>query len=257
MAKTTSGILGPFSGKIGAVIGGTWKDITYIRQVSKKTKKPRTPAQIANQEKMKYVNKFLVPFHPFINVGFKNEAVQKTEISVAFSIVFKQAVTGTYPNFGIDYSKVMVSMGNLPVMNQPTIELTAKNLLKLRWLKETDLDAKYSDQVMLVVYCPETHKADGLTGGFKRNALECTFELHKSYVGKTLEIYVGMTSFNRDQISNSIYLGRIESNHQLTMFDLEYEKAQKAKETALQNAQEVSGGTGISSDPVHSFPVAS
>jgi hypothetical protein len=32
MAKTPSGVLGPFSGKVGNVVGASWKGIRYIRQ---------------------------------------------------------------------------------------------------------------------------------------------------------------------------------------------------------------------------------
>ena len=74
MAKLNKGILGPISGKLGPVIGGTWKTIAYIRAVSSKKPAKRTIGQIATQEKMRFLNNFLVPFHPYITVGMKNEA---------------------------------------------------------------------------------------------------------------------------------------------------------------------------------------
>ena len=85
MAKIKKGILGAVSGKIGPVIGGTWKGIPFIRPVPRTIKKSNTPAQIESRQKPRFMNELLVPFHPHVSIGFMHHADQKTEISAAFS----------------------------------------------------------------------------------------------------------------------------------------------------------------------------
>ena len=58
MAKSKSGLLGPFYGKIGPVIDSHWKGINYIKSVSAKQPKQPTAAQLANQVKFKFMNQW-------------------------------------------------------------------------------------------------------------------------------------------------------------------------------------------------------
>lgn|GEM_PF-2344017 len=58
MAKLKKGILGPISGKLGPVTGGTWKGIPYLRISPDPARtKDRSRAQLANQEKFKPFDK--------------------------------------------------------------------------------------------------------------------------------------------------------------------------------------------------------
>jgi hypothetical protein len=71
MAKINKGIFGPLTGKIGSFIGSTWLGIPYLKKAPVKDKNSkRSAAQIANSQKFGYVSRWLVPFHPFITVGF-------------------------------------------------------------------------------------------------------------------------------------------------------------------------------------------
>jgi hypothetical protein len=42
MGKLSKGILGPFSGLVGTVIGSSWKGVNYMRSRPKKNKKAAT-----------------------------------------------------------------------------------------------------------------------------------------------------------------------------------------------------------------------
>ena len=51
MARMTNGINGPFTGKIGAVIGYTVNGIWYMKGLYKKRTKAPTPGELLNQKK--------------------------------------------------------------------------------------------------------------------------------------------------------------------------------------------------------------
>ena len=215
MVKTPDGILGVFTGSIGPVVGSSWKGIPYVKTKPRKTdrSKPRTEGRMANEEKFKFGNNWLKPFHKFITIGFANLAIRKTEISAAFSYHFKHAITGVFPDLDIDYTKVMVSMGPLPQLTGASIEFVAANTVKLSWPLNTERYAEHDDQVMLVLYNKEIQFADGFIGGIKRNAGECSYKIHSKLYGKPLEVYAGLFSINRKLISDSIYLGQILPTH--------------------------------------------
>ncbi|ACU03144.1 DUF6266 family protein [Pedobacter heparinus] len=211
MAKLKKGIFGPLSGKLGAIVGATWMGIPYIRQAPKQKTDPapRSAARLANEEKMKFVNNLLVPFHPYVNIGFANLAIAKTALNAAYSRNFHQAVTGVYPNLGVDYTKMVISAGDLPGLNNPVMALTAPDVIGLTWAHNTDARAAFDDQLMLMLYCPALKLADGFIGGVKRIDERLVYRFLPALVGKTLEVYLGLTSLNRKKIADSVYLGRI------------------------------------------------
>ncbi|TKC62501.1 hypothetical protein FBD94_09820 [Pedobacter hiemivivus] len=212
MAKLKYGIFGPISGKIGPIVGATWMGVPYIRKAPeiKAIPDPRSTKQIANEQKMKFTNILLAPFHHYMSIGFQNLAIRKTAISAAYSVNFHQAITGVHPDLGVDYSKMVMSVGVLPGIMDPVITLIAPDTIELTWQKNTNPKASHDDQLMLVLYCPELKIADGFSGGKQRALMHCRFQFNPHLKGKILEVYLGVTSFNRKKIANSIYLGRIE-----------------------------------------------
>ena len=70
MGKLTNGLFGGFHGKIGNLVGYMLKGKYVIRTIGK-SKKPLTPARLANCEKMKVVNEILKPSIHAIRAGFR------------------------------------------------------------------------------------------------------------------------------------------------------------------------------------------
>ena len=51
MGKISQGVLGGFSGKVGNVIGASWKGIDYMRIMPANVANPRTQGQIDQRSK--------------------------------------------------------------------------------------------------------------------------------------------------------------------------------------------------------------
>lgn len=209
MAKIKKGILGAFSGKVGPVIGGMWKNIAYIRAVSKTGTSPkRTPGQIATQEKMRFINTFLMPFHNYIRIGLKNEAENQTEISVAFKANYHESIIGRHPNLNVDFSKFIFSKGNLPMVKNMVVILI-EDTLQFTWEFDASSLGRFNDQLMIVVYSPKLKNTTGFIGGIDRRAKKCSFQLNERFRGKPIEVYASITSLDRKRIANNVYLGRL------------------------------------------------
>ena len=214
MAKIRNGIFGPIHGKLGSLVGATWKNIPYLRVLPDLTNSTKlaTPAQIACREKFKFVQGWLVPFYSYVTVGFKNYAKDKTEINAAFSANYKLATVGVYPDLSIDYSKVVLSKGYLPGLFNAKAQFSADaEELDLSWQKNYNDDSSYDDQLILTVYNRELKIVDGFIGGVRRTELKCSLKLNPKLIGRSLDVYVSLISLNGKKIANSEYLGRVVS----------------------------------------------
>lgn len=211
MARLSSGILGPIHGKLGSVVGAVWKKTAYVRTLAAENKEGRKASakQIACREKFKFVQEWLVPFYPYVTVGFRNYAKDKTEINAAFSKNYREATLGVYPNLSIDYTKVVFSRGLLPRLYAVQHQLVAPDLLSLTWQQNHNDDSCYDDQLVLIVYNRELKLVDGFIGGCSRADLKCDFKLNPRLIGRPLDVYVSVISLNGKKVADSEYLGRL------------------------------------------------
>ncbi|SDL15659.1 hypothetical protein SAMN04487898_115142 [Pedobacter sp. ok626] len=212
MARIRNGIFGPIHGKLGNLVGATWKNVPYLRVLPDLTKNSKlaTQAQIASREKFKFMQEWLVPFYSYVTVGFKNHAKDKTEINAAFSINYKLAIVGVYPDLSIDYSKVVLSKGYLPGLFNAEVQFSANTEeLELTWLQNYNDDSSLDDLLILTVYNRELKIVDGFIGGVRRADLKCSLKLNPKLIGRSLDVYVSLISLNGKKVANSEYLGRV------------------------------------------------
>ena len=97
MAKLSQGINGPFSGKVGAVVGYTWKGIPVMRGRPSTRTKPFTPKELNQQAKFRIMNKFLRPATDLLNVTLAHLAVRMSAFNKAFSYNIKMPSQVLHP----------------------------------------------------------------------------------------------------------------------------------------------------------------
>ena len=102
MGKISQGVLGGFSGKVGNVVGGSWKGVDYMRIKPAHVANPRTPAQVGQRTKFSLVLDFLKPMTDFLRVGFQMYASKMTQFNSAMSYNLQNAITGIQPDFEIE-----------------------------------------------------------------------------------------------------------------------------------------------------------
>jgi hypothetical protein len=96
----------------------------------------------------------------------------KNEYNEAVSYNKKNAIQGAYPNISLDYTKVLVSMGDLPVAVNPVINQTAKaDEIEFNWEVTADLPIQRytNDRAMLMLYFPELKLTFYRSERFKKN----------------------------------------------------------------------------------------
>ncbi|MDD4417119.1 MAG: DUF6266 family protein, partial [Proteiniphilum sp.] len=64
MGTIKQGILGGFSGKVGNIVGASWRGIDYIRSMPASVRNPRTVAQVSQRTRFALIGKMLKTFVP-------------------------------------------------------------------------------------------------------------------------------------------------------------------------------------------------
>ena len=211
MGTIKQGVLGPFSGKVGTVIGSVWKGIAVMRGIAPSVTDAKSEAQLAHRAKFKLIVSFLHSMTAFLRVSFKSQAVKMSEFNAAFSRNIRQAVTGAYPAFTVDYTRALVSCGSLPgVVNGAAASVLAGKV-DFTWDdNSSDAGAMADDKVLLLVYNPLRNQSVSLSGGKTRAEGADSLIVPDLFTGETVECYLAFVKANGGETSNSQWVGSVE-----------------------------------------------
>lgn len=218
MGTIKKGILGGVSGTVGNVVGANWKGIDYLRVKPADVSNPNTNLQSTQRLKFAAVLRFLQPMTELIRIGFKAYAVKMSAFNAAFSFNFHHALSGAYPDFEVDYTKAMVSRGNLPGTGNVSCSSGEAGKVNFTWSNDAGGNmADDSDTVLLVVYNPATYKAVYLLNAGIRSEESAEMSVPADYSGQTVHCYISFMAIGsvlngqaKNSISNSTYTGSIE-----------------------------------------------
>jgi len=210
MAIVTGGINGPFKGKVGSVYGYTMMGKNIIKGAPRKSAKNKrgSAAQKASRSKFTKMQHFLQPVLPFIQIGFNmvGRSKQMSAHNAAKSYNMLNAFT---PEGEIDYSKVLVSFGNLPGPLTAQVE-TGDTGLHFNWTNALDASGvRRSDQVMLLAYNTEHKFTYFMFSGARRTAEKESLGLWKNKTTYPYHTWIAFISDDRQHISMSMYLGEV------------------------------------------------
>ena len=210
MGKIDLGILGSFSGKVGNVVGGKWKGISYMRAKATSVSNPRTQAQMTQRSKFALVLALLKPITGFIRVGYKKYTTKQTAFNAAMSYILNNAVTGVFPDFSIDMSKLLVSRGNLTGAAN-AIATSADGVVTLTWDDNTGSGtAAQADKALIVVLNPTRAESVFNTAGNQRVSGTEDITVPADWVGENVEVFLGFITEDGKDVANSVYLGSVE-----------------------------------------------
>ena len=208
MGTIKQGILGGFSGKVGTVVGGTWKGIHYMRSLPSSVRNPRTPGQVRQRTKFSITIEFLKPLTPFLRIGFKTYADRKTAFNAAMSYNVNNAVKGEHPGLELDFPKILVSRGSLlPAENAAAV--ASGGNLNFTWNDNNGVgNASPGDLAMPLIYNSVKGESVFSTEAGQRSEGTATMSIPDSWMGDTVEIYLGFISEDGATVANSTYLGQ-------------------------------------------------
>ena len=207
MGRLLKGINGPFVGKVGPIVGSTWKGIPYIKSAPKKRTTKISNDEKQNRSKFSLVHFWLQPILEFVREGFRNYSFKSYGYNAAKSYNLKNAVAGTKPDIYVDPALVKVSAGDLPLSNNITVEKLDDEHLKFTWDTEHTDHTVHYDQAMVLAYCIEEGYPIYITTGELRQTGQQVLSVHK---GWKYHIYFAFNAADRSRQSDSVYLGEIQ-----------------------------------------------
>lgn len=194
---------------MGTVIGGTWKGITYMRSKAARRSFNPSQKQLEQQARFAVATRFTAVFGGLFMLSFRSYAVGMTGTNNALSYLLKNAITGTYPTYSIDYASVLVSRGDLPNVLNPTAVAVAASDIKYSWTDNSGTGkAKAGDKAILVIYCPALKLGVYTTGSALRSAGSDTINV-SVFAGEVVETYIGFMSEDGRDFAGSLYTGQL------------------------------------------------
>jgi hypothetical protein len=210
MGTIKQGILGGFSGKVGTVIGASWKGINYMRSIPQHVKNPRTEGQVSQRSKFALALNFLKPVTGFLRTGWKLYAHRQSPFNAAMSYTLANAITGTYPDYAIDPSKVLVSRGGLAPAANAVATPTGAGTITFDWEDNSGVgNAKQTDKALIAVINSTKSEAVYDTVGAERMEVTQDIIVPADWVGEDVETFLGFISEDHKEVANSMYLGTI------------------------------------------------
>jgi len=207
MARLKKGLLNGFSGAIGNLEGYEYNGQYIIRSRRPKRLKAPSEKQLACMEKMRIINELLGRLTEFVKTGFAETAKDQvfTAYNAAVAYQLKHAITGTYPNYEIDYSKLRLAEGPINTEGlSPSASLKGDALL-FSWTPAIHYPNS-TDHVMLLAYAPALKHAVYNLCGAKRRTGQETLELPEAWRGQRIETYIAFRGESNGRCSNSIYI---------------------------------------------------
>jgi hypothetical protein len=209
MAIYKNGILGEFSGTIGAVVGSSWKGIPVIRSKPVRKKAGTTILQDQQRAKFLLMSRFLHPLNGLLNETFQQSAVGMSCFNKAFS-ENKGAIAGDYPSIGIDYSGIVLSKGRLPLGEPPTISSPESGKLLLTWKTGDGINELLTaGKAFIAAYNEEFNRWIVGQYSITNGSTSCMLEV-LPFSGKPVQTYIGFISRRSQKLSQSRYMGSID-----------------------------------------------
>jgi hypothetical protein len=210
MGKAKNGILGAVSGKVNKLVWYTLNGEDVVRSAGRRSAK-LSDAQLANCSKMSLIVDFFSSFKPFLKAGFSSAARGTNQnyynLATSYNKLHAIKIVDGIPV--VDYKSILLSRGNGLAPENPTVNPTDEGL-EFQWdYKENQHWDSRADQVMMMAFFPEQNESVFVVNGAKRSAGNDILELHPVYRSQPMEIYMAFISDDRQDVSTSLYMGRI------------------------------------------------
>jgi hypothetical protein len=211
MGTYNKGILGAFSGKVGPVVGASWRGKDVLRSLPKRVKRIPTPQQESQRLKFTLMSGFLTPFYPILRHFYGSNSATQTRVNQAMSYHLKEAIIDDGTSFEIDFTKVVMTKGDLVGLENPQVTAAAGGVLNFTWVDNSGQGQAKDDDDLVIALFEETTKTSLYTlNGGERSSGNTDFTTPESLIGLNIHVWIGVASKDEKRYATSVYLGTVE-----------------------------------------------
>lgn len=210
MGTYKPGVFGPFNGRVGDVVAARWKDINVVKNRPAKSSKPATLTQKDQRARFGLGTTFAGKAAEMIAVGFRGVGGNVTPSNIVAQQLLKDCITGTYPDYLLDYPKISLSKdGNLNIGKKLSVQVLPEQIVQVSWVLDTmpgkETDA--ADQVYILLYNADKHKAIKSGVGLVRGDSPVTIYVPATFIGDQVHCWLFFASVKNKEVSATTYVG--------------------------------------------------
>ena len=210
MAIVQNPITGRSRGKFATAVFSKQFGKNTMRSKPIQVSNPRTQLQMEQRTKFSLMVELSRMFLSFIKTSYKQAAVGMSEFNMFMKSNIANVISGTYPNYTIDFTQLVVAKGTLTGSDNADAVAAAGHLVNLTWTDNTGLaDALATDKAMaLVINYDRKAVAQDLTTKTRTDG-SLVLNVPTNWVGDSVHAYLSFITADGVKISNSTYLGEI------------------------------------------------
>jgi len=216
MGIYNQGVYGPYSGRVGNVIGTFWKGRCVMRIRAASFTDANTIPQQTQRMKWRLVSAFLNANAKLVKLGMTAIDQKLTAFNNAMKYNIPEAITGTFPELSLDLTKVTLSKGTMLGLNAPVLTSTVPGSVSLAWTNNSNNDdAKETDQLKLSIIDSATGEVLMHSALITRGDESAVITLPTGWSSRLIHVIgffvrEGLTQVtSTDQLSNSDNLGTV------------------------------------------------
>lgn len=206
MARFSSSTFGKISGKHGTAVAAVRKDGTCILKVYRAASNPNTVGQKNQRGKFGFVMKELNCLRKVFTATFGGQYGINKDVSLAM----KQAFSGDFPEFKLDFSQVHISDRILNVATKFELSKANRQTITISWDSNYCPQSLKTANVSFVLLQPESKqvlwKQDIVT--FSSESFELI--IPRAWEEAKLQVWLYLSPAENYPVIQSLYLGYAE-----------------------------------------------
>lgn len=209
MAQFNQSAFGDIQGKVGNMVVTKWRNKHVAKsKPGKRTKKATAPQQ-EQRKKMQLTGKFMRNVKEVVTLCYREKSGNVPGFSAAMGDVLVNGITGTYPDYTIDYAQVQLSRGDIRQPFKPTVASAKVDTVTFTWTTTSGMGkSKPDDKAVLVIYCEKLDVSAYTIQGPPRSSGTGDLEL-PGFGGQEVHTWVAFISADGKEVCNSIYAGKV------------------------------------------------
>ena len=210
MGTYNKGILGAFYGKVGTVVGSTWRGKDVMRSLPRKSKKEASLLQKQQRDKFTLVSNFLLPLSSIANRYFGTKGALKTQGNQAMSYLMKEAAMHIGTEAFWDYPKILITRGDLLGLSTLTAAAGTNQEVTVNWVDNSGQgNAQVTDKVLAIVYEETSGLIWTAEGIATRDTESVTLPLPAYWSGLAVHIWFAVVAEDDTKYATSQYLNTV------------------------------------------------
>lgn len=208
MGKTSQGIDGQVVNRVGNHVFRVVRGQNIISIYQPNVANPQTTLQQQNRLKFSLLSKFFGECAPIVEAGFVGKTGKGSGYNRAVSVNFANGITGSYPNYAMNYSALQFSEGKVDLPYSPSGSLD-NSTLTIGWTDNSDTAtyASPEDSLALVVYNSSKEQVVYVLNAAKREDTTFNFVCPQTWNGDDIEVFIFFRDDKGENASKSVYLG--------------------------------------------------